>query len=90
MKVRLIRKKKPLRVLGNDLTESREMADYRRALARGWDIGSGPTEARGKNLTLRLERTGIKWDPSNAAAVMNLAVQRESGQWDARWPHSAA
>ena len=89
-KVRSNRKKKSLRQLRNYLTERWEMLDYRRALASGWDIGSGPTEAMCKNLTLRLKRTGMKWDPSNAAAVMNLVALRESGQWDAWWIRSAA
>lgn len=89
-KARSPRKKKSLRLLRNYLTERWEMLDYRRALARGWDIGSGPTEAMCKNLTLRLKRTGMKWDPSNAAAVMNLVALRESGQWDAWWASAAA
>ncbi len=72
------------------ITERWEMLDYRQALARGWDIGSGPTEAMCKNLTLRLKRTGMKWDPSNAAADMNLVGLRESGQWDRWWTRSAA
>ena len=89
-KVRSARKKEHLRLLRNDLTERWEMLDYRHALARGWDIGSGPTEAMCKNLTLRLKRTGMKWDPANAAAVMNLVALRESGQWDDWWTHAAA
>ena len=89
-KVRSTRKKKSLRLLRNYLRERWEMVDYRRALASGWDIGSGPTEAMCKNLTLRLKRTGMKWDPSNAAAVMNLVALRESGQWDTWWTRSAA
>ena len=36
--------------------------------------GSGPTEAMCINLTLRLKRTGMKWDPDNAAAIMNLVA----------------
>ncbi len=87
---RSTRKKKRLRRLRNYLVEGWEMVDYRRALALGWDIGSGPTEAMCKNLTLRLKRTGMKWDPPNAAAVMNLVALRESGQWDAWWTCSAA
>ena len=89
-KVRSNGKKERLRSLRNYLTERWEMLDYRRALSLGWDIGSGPTEAMCKNLTLRLKRTGMKWDPPNAAAVMNLVALRESGQWDAWWTRSAA
>ena len=58
------------------------MVEYPAALAKGWDIGSGPTEAMCKNLTLRLKRTGMKWDTDNAAALMNLVALRESGQWE--------
>ena len=81
-KLRSTTKKKRLRLLRGYITERWERLDYRRALTRGWDIGSSPTEAMCKNLTLRLNRTGIKWNPCNAAAVMNLVALRESGQWD--------
>jgi hypothetical protein len=89
-KVRSASKHECLRLLRGYITERFEMLDYRRALARGWDIGSGPTEAMCKNLTLRLKRTGMKWDPDNAAAIMNLAALRESGQWNQWWNRSAA
>ena len=89
-KVRSASKRESLRLLRGYITERFEMLDYRRALARGWDIGSGPTEAMCKNLTLRLKRTGMKWDPDNAAAVMNLTALRESGQWNQWWNRSAA
>lgn len=65
-KVRSVRKKKELRLLGHYLSERRAMVDYRRALACGWDVGSGPPEAMCKNLIFRLKRTGMKWDPANA------------------------
>ena len=58
---------------------------YPAALARGWNIGSGPTEAMCKNLTLRLKRTGMKWDADHAAALMNLIALRESRQWADYW-----
>ncbi len=89
-KVRSASKRESLRLLRGYITERFEMLDYRQALARGWDIGSGPTEAMCKNLTLRLKRTGMKWDPDNAAAMMNLAALRESGQWDQWWNRLAA
>ncbi|MFA7236927.1 MAG: hypothetical protein WC058_08685, partial [Phycisphaeraceae bacterium] len=49
-----------------------EMLDDPAAMARGWDIGSGPTEAMCKTLTLRLKRPGMKWDTDHAAPMMNL------------------
>jgi Uncharacterised protein family (UPF0236) len=84
-KVRSPAKKKQLRKLRNYLTKRLEMLDYKGALAKGWDIGSGPTEAMCKNLTLRLKRTGMKWDASNAEAMMNLTALYESGQKTAYW-----
>jgi hypothetical protein len=84
-KVRSPAKKKSLRGLRDYIQDRREMLDYRRAIDQGWDIGSGPTEAACKTLTLRLKRPGMKWDRDNAAAMMNLLALRESGQWDIYW-----
>jgi hypothetical protein len=78
-------KKQSLRGLWNYIEDRREMLNYAQALAQGWDIGSGPTEATCKTLTLRIKRPGMKWDRDNAAAMMNLLALRESGQWDAYW-----
>lgn len=61
------------------------MVEYPQALAGGWDIGSGPTEAMCKNLTLRLKRTGVKWDADHAAGLMNLIALREGHQWADYW-----
>lgn len=84
-KVRSPAKKQSLRRLREYISDRRDMLDYGKALAEGWDIGSGPTEAACKTLTLRLKRPGMKWDRDNAAAMMNLVALRESGQWDAYW-----
>lgn len=84
-KVRSPAKKESLRRLRRYVVERWEMVEYPQALARGWDIGSGPTEAMCKNLTLRLKRTGMKWDADHAADLMNLVALRESGQWAAYW-----
>jgi hypothetical protein len=83
-------KKQSLRRLREYIDERREMLDYGQALAEGWDIGSGPTEATCKTLTLRLKRPGMKWDRDNAAAMMNLLALRESGQWDMYWDRQAS
>jgi hypothetical protein len=88
-KVRSSAKKTSLRGLSHYIEERREMLNYARALAEGWDIGSGPTEATCKTLTLRIKRPGMKWDRDNAAAMMNLLALRESGQWDLYWNREA-
>jgi hypothetical protein len=88
-KTRAPRKKNELRLLREYLASRLDMLDYRTALAQGWDIGSGPTEAMCKNLTLRLRRSGMKWDPDHAGAIMNLIALYESGQAPAYHRHRA-
>jgi hypothetical protein len=84
-KVRSKVKHEALRKLRGYLTERLDMLDYRTALANQWDIGSGPTEAMCKTLTLRLKRPGMKWDRDHAAGMMNLQAMYESGQATAYW-----
>ena len=63
--------------------------DYRTALAKGHDIGSGPTEAMCETLTLRLKRPGMKWDRGHAAGMMNLTALYDSGQSKTYWASAA-
>jgi hypothetical protein len=83
--VRSKAKREAVEGLRDYLTDRLEMLDYRTALANGWDIGSGPTEAMCKTLTLRLKRPGMKWDRDHAAAMMNLQALYESGQAADYW-----
>ena len=84
-------KREALRRLRRYVAERAEsgMLDYPAARRRGWDIGSGPTEAAGKNLALRLRGVGMKWDPQHAADLMNLKALYESGQAPDYWAKSA-
>ncbi len=79
------KKREQLRILKDYALKRFEMLDYRAALAKGWDIGSGPTEAMCKTLTLRLKRSGMKWDADHAAAMMTLLAMRESNQHQQWW-----
>jgi hypothetical protein len=88
-KVRSEPKKRSLEGLAHYIGQRKEMLDYGRAIDAGWDIGSGPTEAACKTLTLRLKRPGMKWDRDHAAGMMNLLALRESGQWDIYWRQQA-
>lgn len=76
--------------LSNYVRERAAMLGYRQAEAKGWDIGSGPTEAQCKTTTKRVKISGAKWNIENAPRMMNLAAMRNSGQWDAYWARLAA
>jgi hypothetical protein len=71
--------------LVNYVSERREMIKYPEFRAKGWQIGSGPTEATCKTLTARLKGSGMRWDADNAEALMGLEALTQSGQWDLYW-----
>jgi hypothetical protein len=71
--------------LVNYVSERREMIRYPAFRSKGWQIGSGPTEATCKTLTARLKGSGMRWDSDNAEAVMALEALTQSGQWDRYW-----
>ncbi len=52
---------------------------------KGWQIGSGPTEAMCKTTTARLKRCGMRWDADNADALMALAGLEQSDPWKLSW-----
>jgi hypothetical protein len=61
------------------------MLDYPAFRAKGYEIGSGPTESFCKTLTSRLKGSGMRWDKPNAEAIMALAAIRQSNLWDTYW-----
>jgi hypothetical protein len=69
----------------NYVSERRDMIRYPDFLAKGWQIGSGPTEATCKTLTARLKGSGMRWDADNAEAVMGLEALSQSDQWNLYW-----
>jgi hypothetical protein len=71
--------------LVNYVSERREMIRYPEFQAKGWQIGSGPTEATCKTLTARLKGSGMRWDSDNAEAIMALEALTQSDQWDMYW-----
>jgi hypothetical protein len=71
--------------LVNYVSERREMICDPAFQAKGWQIGSGPTEATCKTLTARLKGSGMRWDSDNAEAVMALEALTQSDQWDSYW-----
>jgi hypothetical protein len=69
----------------NYISDRREMIRYPEFQAKGWPIGSGPTEATCKTLTARLKGSGMRWDGANAEALMGREALTQSGQWDLYW-----
>jgi hypothetical protein len=71
--------------LVNYVSERRGMIRYPEFQCKGWQIGSGPTEATCKTLTARLKGSGMRWDSDNAEAIMALEALTQSDQWDEYW-----
>jgi hypothetical protein len=64
-----------------------DMLDYPSYRAKGWDIGSGVTESFCKTLTARLKGSGMRWNRSNAEAMMALAALDQSNLSQSYWEH---
>jgi hypothetical protein len=67
------------------VSERHDMILYPEFAEKGWQIGSGPTEATCKTLTARLKGSGMRWDPTNAEAIMALEALSQSGLWKEYW-----
>ena len=78
-------KRRAADTLLNYVSERRDMILYPKFQEKGWQIGSGPTEATCKTLTARLKGSGMRWEASNAEAVMALEALSQSGQWKLYW-----
>jgi hypothetical protein len=76
-----------LRKLIGYFENNRHRTDYPRYRERGWDIGSGPTEAGCKIIGERLKGSGMRWVEDGAATVGALRALYVSGGklWDGFW-----
>ena len=79
------RKKEAADRLMNYVSERRDMISYPEFLAKGWQIGSGPTESRCKTSTSRLKGRGRRWNSRNAEAIAALTTLADSDQWEIYW-----
>lgn len=83
-----------LRKLIGYFENNRHRTDYPTYRQKGWDIGSGPTEAGCKIIGERLKGSGMRWVEDGAATVAALRALYVSGGklWDGFWaqPHQTA
>ena len=83
-----------LRKLIGYFENNRHRTDYPTYRQKGWDIGSGPTEAGCKLIGERLKGSGMRWVEEGAATVAALRALYISGGnlWDGfrAQPHRAA
>ena len=79
------KKRKALTELLNYIGKRSNQCDYPGFRARGWQIGSGPTEAMCKVLTYRLKGAGMRWDRQGAEPIMALIAMAQSNIWDRYW-----
>jgi hypothetical protein len=75
------------RKLRQHVWENRHRTDYPGYRAKGWDVGSGPTEAGCKVLGGRLKGAGMRWLQGRSSEVAALKALYASGMglWDAFW-----
>jgi len=83
-------KQEALASLRDYLRKRVAMTDYPTFRQLGYDCGSGPTESLCGRLTDRLKGPGMRWDESNAEAMMALASLYHSGLWDTYWTSERA
>ncbi len=68
------------------LYRNRDRMRYDLYLANGWPIASGSVEGACKNLIRdRFERSGMRWTPETAEALLRLRAVYLSGDLDAYW-----
>jgi hypothetical protein len=79
-------KAKTLAEVAGYLYSNRERMKYDAYLAKGWPIASGSVEGACKNLIRdRFERSGMRWTPETAEALLRLRAVYLSGDLDAYW-----
>lgn len=67
--------------------KNRHRTAYPEYRERGWDVGSGPTEAGCKVIGQRVKGTGMRWLQSGSVEVGSLKALYASGMglWEAFW-----
>ena len=67
---------------------NRARMKYDEYLVAGYPIGSGVVEGACRHLVKdRLERTGMRWQPDGAQAMLNLRATYLNEEWDSFWAY---
>jgi hypothetical protein len=67
---------------------NRSRMQYDQYLERGWPIASGSVEGACKNLIKdRMERSGMRWTPTMAEAMLRLRATHLSGDFEEYWQY---
>ncbi|MGC8552660.1 MAG: hypothetical protein ACP5O7_07310 [Phycisphaerae bacterium] len=67
------------------LFSRKEKIEYARFRAKGFKIGSGPTESACKSESRRLKGIGMRWMQENADAMLALEALQQSDLWNTFW-----
>jgi hypothetical protein len=67
---------------------NRDRMKYDEYLAKGYPIGSGVVEGACRHLVKdRLERTGMRWRPEGAQAMLDLRATYLNEEWESFWTY---
>ena len=84
-------RRKTVREVTGYFERNRARMKYDAYLAAGYPIGSGVVEGACRHLVKdRLERTGMRWHPDGAQAMLNLRATYLNGEWDSYWTYHVA
>jgi hypothetical protein len=81
-------RQKTVRDAADYFERNRARMKYDKYLAAGYPIGSGVVEGACRHLVKdRMERTGMRWVPSGAQAMLDLRGTYLNGEWNAFWEY---
>ena len=81
-------KRKTVQDAAEYFERNRRRMKYDEYLAQGYPIGSGVVEGACRHLVKdRMERTGMRWTPSGAQAMLDLRGTYLNGDWKAFWEY---
>lgn len=84
-------KKKVLQEVTTYFHNNRPRMRYDEYIAAGYPIGSGVAEGACRHLVKdRLERTGMRWTPEGAQAILDLRSTYLNEDWEDFWRHFTA